>query len=240
MKRWLLVAFFAAGAVFAQEAAEHKTGESAGNPDEIWKWANFGILAVGLGYLMAKQLPPLFSSRSKEIQKGISESQQMKQDAERRAAEMDARLAALGADIEKFRVQSGAEMRQEGERISRDTAAQIKKIEEQAAVEIEAAGKTARRNTLFGTIGVPSLVPNTNDSGSEFLALAFHFSTSGCSYWRGKPSSCERSPSPITMAPMPGTLVRIASRFSMPLMSSICSMTRISPLGLSGQTSARS
>jgi F-type H+-transporting ATPase subunit b len=145
MKRWLLVAFFAAGTVFAQEAAEHKTGEPAGNPDEIWKWANFGILAVGLGYLMAKQLPPLFSSRSKEIQKGISESQQMKQDAERRAAEMDARLAALGADIEKFRVQSGAEMRQEGERISRDTAAQIKKIEEQAAVEIEAAGKTARR-----------------------------------------------------------------------------------------------
>lgn len=145
MRRWLLIPLFAIGTVLAQEAAEHKTGEPAGNPDELWKWANFGILAVGLGYLMAKNLPPLFTSRTKEIQKGISESQQMKQDAERRAAEMDARLAALGADIEKFRVESGAEMRREGERIARETAAQIRKIEDQAAVEIDTAGKTARR-----------------------------------------------------------------------------------------------
>jgi F-type H+-transporting ATPase subunit b len=151
MKRWLLITLFAIGTVFAQEraenkdSAEHKTSEPAEGPAEIWKWANFAILAVGIGYFMAKILPPLFTARTTEIQKGISEAQQMKQDAERRSAEMDARLAALGADIEKFRVQSGAEMRQEGERIARDTAAQIKKIESQAAVEIESAGKTARR-----------------------------------------------------------------------------------------------
>jgi F0F1-type ATP synthase membrane subunit b/b' len=36
-------------------------------------------------------------------------------------------------------------MQQEGERIGRETAAQIKKIEEHAAVEIESVGKTARR-----------------------------------------------------------------------------------------------
>ena len=36
----------------------------------------------------------------------------MKQDAEKRSAEMDARLNALGADIEKFRTQSAAEMQQ--------------------------------------------------------------------------------------------------------------------------------
>ena len=69
----------------------------------------------------------------------------MKMDAERRSAEMDARLNALGADIEKFRTQSAAEMQQEGDRISRETAAQIKKIEQQATVEIESVGKTARR-----------------------------------------------------------------------------------------------
>jgi F-type H+-transporting ATPase subunit b len=148
MKRLLLVAAFAIVTVYAQEPAEQKAGETAaqtGGVSPIWKWANFAILAVGLGYLMAKHLPGFFSSRTTEIQKGISESQQKKMDAERRSAEMDARLNALGADIEKFRTQSAAEMQQEGDRIGRETAAQIQKIETQAAVEIESAGKTARR-----------------------------------------------------------------------------------------------
>jgi len=140
VKRLLLLVILSAAAL----AAGEKT-ESASEPSPVWKWANFAILAVGLGYLMAKNLPPLFTSRTKEIQKGISESQQMKLDAERRSAEMDARLNALGADIERFRTQSAAEMQQEGDRISRDTAAQIKKIEEHAAVELESVGKTARR-----------------------------------------------------------------------------------------------
>jgi len=146
VKRLLLIPLFAV-ALSAQEPAEHKAGEATEHSEvsPVWKWANFAILAAGLGYLMAKSLPALFTSRTKEIQKGISESQQMKQDAERRSAEMDARLNALGADIERFRTQSAAEMQQEGERISRDTAAQIKKIEAQAAVEVETVGKTARR-----------------------------------------------------------------------------------------------
>jgi F-type H+-transporting ATPase subunit b len=139
MKRVLVLVILSAATLAAAETA----GPAEVSP--IWKWANFAILAVGLGYLMVKFLPPLFTSRTKEIQKGISESQQMKLDAERRSAEMDARLSALGADIEKFRTQSAAEMQQEGERISRETAAQIKKIEQQATVEIESVGKSTRR-----------------------------------------------------------------------------------------------
>jgi len=137
MKRVLVLVILSAATLAAAE------GSAEVSP--VWKWANFGILAVGLGYLMAKFLPGVFTSRTTEIQKGISESQQMKQDAEKRSAEMDARLNSLGADIEKFRTQSAAEMQQEGERIGRETAAQIKKIEQQAAVELESVGKTARR-----------------------------------------------------------------------------------------------
>ena len=126
-------------------AASLAAAEDASEPSPVWKWANFAILAVGLGYLMAKNLPAVFFSRTKEIQQGITEAQQMKQDAERRSAEMDARLSALGADIERFRVQSAAEMQQEGDRIGRETAAQLKKMEEHAAVEIDSVGKTVRR-----------------------------------------------------------------------------------------------
>jgi F-type H+-transporting ATPase subunit b len=139
LKRALILVILSAATLAAADTA------SPAEVSPIWKWANFAILAVGLGYLMAKGLPPLFRSRTKEIQMGISEAQQMKADAERRSAEMDARLNALGADIEKFRTQSAAEMQQEGERIGRETAAQIKKIEQQAAVELESVGKTARR-----------------------------------------------------------------------------------------------
>ena len=139
MKRTLILVLLSAATLAAADSA------SPAEVSPIWKWANFAILAVGLGYLMAKHLPPLFTSRTKEIQHGISEAQQMKQDAERRSAEMDARLNALGADIDKFRTQSAAEMQREGDRISRETAEQIKKIEQQAAVERESVGKTARR-----------------------------------------------------------------------------------------------
>ena len=146
MKKLLAVAVFAMATLIplaAQEQAEHK--ESPEEQNQVWKWANFGILAIGLGYLIGKSMPAVFKSRTEEIQTGISEAQKVKQDAERRSAEMDARLASLGADIEKFRTQSAVEMEQEGDRIRKETAAQMKKIEEQAAVEIETAGKTARR-----------------------------------------------------------------------------------------------
>ena len=146
MKKLFLIPLFAmALTVSAQEPAESKAAEPAQSNEEMWRWANFAILAIGIGYGMAKALPPLFKSRKKEIQLGISEAQQMKQDAEKRSAEMDARLKSLGADIEKFRTQSAAEMQQEGDRIGRETAAQIQKIEQQAAVELESVGKTARR-----------------------------------------------------------------------------------------------
>jgi F-type H+-transporting ATPase subunit b len=126
----------------AQETAETKTNNE---PGMVWKWANFAILAVGLGYLIAKNLPPFFRSRTSEIQKGITEAQQIKRDAEKRALEVEAKLQRLGAEIEEFRTQARAEMQQEGERIRQETVKQITHQEHQAQLEIEAAGKAARR-----------------------------------------------------------------------------------------------
>jgi len=131
-----------AALVGAQENAQTK--ENA-EPGIAWKWANFAILAVGLGYLVRKYLPPFFRSRTAEIQQGITEAQQMKRDAEARAAQVEARIQKLGDEIEQFRAQSREEMRQEGERIQQETAKQLGHLEQQAQQEIEAAGKAARR-----------------------------------------------------------------------------------------------
>ena len=149
MKRLLLAVLCVAG-LAAQEASRTPVESAPARTEEsdkiaVWKWVNFVMLAGGLGYLMAKHLPPFFRTRTGEIQSGIAEAQQKKRDAEKRAAEMDARLNALGAEIEKFRTQAKAEMQLEADRIRRETADQIQKLEQQAAREIEAAGKTTRR-----------------------------------------------------------------------------------------------
>jgi F-type H+-transporting ATPase subunit b len=142
MKRFLLIGALLLTATTYSAAQDKKENSE---PAIGWKWANFAILAVGLGYLMSKTLPPIFRARTAEIQKGIAEAQAIKRDADRRAAEVEAKTKALGADIERFRTEAKAEMQQEGERIAKETAAEIERLEHKAGQEIEAAGVTARR-----------------------------------------------------------------------------------------------
>ena len=148
MKRAFLAILLLAGstAIYAQEHAE-KSEKEAEVKDEllVWKWANFAILVVGAGYLLSKHAPPFFKSRTGEIQKDITEAQATKQAAENRAAEMDARLNSLGAEIEKFRAESKIEMEGEAQRIRQETAHQIEKLQKQAEQEIESAGTLATR-----------------------------------------------------------------------------------------------
>jgi F-type H+-transporting ATPase subunit b len=143
MKR-ILLALMLATAMYGQEKQEAETITK----DEmlVWKWANFLLLAAGAAYLLNKHLPPYFKSRTGEIQKDISEAQATKQAADQRAAEMDARLNSLAADIETFRAQAKIEMEQEAARIRQETAHQIEKLQKQAQQEIESAGTLATRD----------------------------------------------------------------------------------------------
>ena len=149
MKRLLLLtvlAFGSAFAVHAQEGAAGQTTKENPEPSAALKWGNFIVLAAGLGYLIGKNVPALYRKRTDEIQRDITEAQAIKKDAETRAAAVDARVRALGVEMEKLRTQSKAEMQQEGERIRQETAHQIARLDAQAAQEIEAAGKLARRD----------------------------------------------------------------------------------------------
>lgn len=127
--------------------AQESTGtkKESPEPSAAWKWANFVILAAGLGYLIGKYAPGMFRARTAEIQKDIAEAQAVKKDAESRAAAVDMRVQALGEEMERFREQSKLDMQQEGDRIRRETARQIARQDAMAAQEIESAGKIARR-----------------------------------------------------------------------------------------------
>jgi F-type H+-transporting ATPase subunit b len=136
--RWLVLPLAFVSLAFAEEPA-------AGEKDLTgWKWANFAILAVGIGYLLVKQAGPFFAARSSEIRKGIEDAQKLRAEAEQRAAAMEARLASLGAEVEAMRKASREEASQEGHRIRQETAREMAKIQDHADREIASALKSAQ------------------------------------------------------------------------------------------------
>ena len=152
MRRLLLVATLVTGISLAQKPAEHakeavehgEAHEDARLPNEIWwKWANFAILAAGLGFLIAKYAGPFFRTRTEEIQQGISDAAAIRAEAEARAAEIERRIANLNGEVEALRQKSREEIAREGERVSMETAQQIAKIQRQAEADIASAAKNA-------------------------------------------------------------------------------------------------
>jgi len=57
------------------------------------RWANFLILAIALGYLAKKHGGPFFVERALTIRKDIADAEEVRADAEKRAADVDRRLA---------------------------------------------------------------------------------------------------------------------------------------------------
>ena len=82
MRRSALVIALGLALVFclvAQESATKSEGQNGQtsteeNPMTGWKWANYLILAVGLGYLIGKNVPPLFRKQSDEIHAALEEA----------------------------------------------------------------------------------------------------------------------------------------------------------------------
>ena len=115
-----------------------------GDPWLGWKWANFLILAGGLGYLISKHAPALFAQRSREIEESLLAAAKAKQDAEARAASIEKRLAGLDREIENLRQSAHAETVAEGERLRQETERHLQRIRQQAGQEIELMISAAR------------------------------------------------------------------------------------------------
>jgi F0F1-type ATP synthase membrane subunit b/b' len=139
MKRFAtlaLVVCFTAAPIFA--------ADQEGGGLQVWKWANFVVLAGGLGYLIGKKGGPFFAARSAKIRQDIVAAGEAREQAEARAADVDRRLANLEAELAALRAASGKEEVAETGRFGRHTAAEIVKTQAQAEQEIAAAGKAAR------------------------------------------------------------------------------------------------
>ncbi len=162
MKRFLGSFFLAACLVvlpaFAQESHEavsHEASqhEKAGGTEhegaehkdlEIWKWANFAILAGILGYLISKNVAPMLVARSAEIREGLAAGERAKAEADAKAAAVDARLAGLEKTLGGMQVEAREEREREAGRIRQETQNELGRLLRHAEMEIESAGKLAR------------------------------------------------------------------------------------------------
>ena len=136
---------FASYALPQEAPAANENHAEQGDPWIWWKWANFAILAVGLGYLIAKNVPPLFRKQSDEIQNALAESAKIKQEAAAYAAGVEARLANLQSEIQKLRETAHADMIAESERIRRETEHHVQRIREQSVQEMALMTRAAKQ-----------------------------------------------------------------------------------------------
>jgi F0F1-type ATP synthase membrane subunit b/b' len=132
-----------------QESAAKSENQAAnqseqGDPWIWWKWANFAILAVGLGYLIRKNVPPLFRKQSEEIHSALAEAAKVAKEAEAHAAAIDRRLTNLQSEIQQLRESARAEMNAESERIRREAEHHLQRIREQSVQEIALMTRAAQ------------------------------------------------------------------------------------------------
>lgn len=128
----------------AQPAAGHGEAAADHGPSIGWKWANFVLLGAALGYLIGKNAPAFFRSRTDDIQRGMAEAARIKKDADARVAEVERRLASLENEIAALRSSARDEMAAEIERMREETTRQLARIKEQAEQEMSSALKAAR------------------------------------------------------------------------------------------------
>ncbi len=149
--KWLFPALLLAGSFHAFAAQENKA-EPAGQqgkaePDMLgWKWANFLVLAGGLGYLGVKKLWPYFEARTAGIRHGLEQADKARQQAEARVAEVNAKLANLGVEIEQLKAALRAEQDRHADRLRSEAAAELARIQTQGEQQIDALAKASRQD----------------------------------------------------------------------------------------------
>ncbi|MDP9162221.1 MAG: ATP synthase F0 subunit B [Acidobacteriota bacterium] len=106
---------------------------------------NFAIIAGAVIFLLKKKLPGVFRDRTNSIQKAMAEARVASEDANRRLADIEARLSKLGGEIQQMQVSADKEAVAEEVRIQAAAEEDARKIVESATQEIAAATKNVRR-----------------------------------------------------------------------------------------------
>jgi F-type H+-transporting ATPase subunit b len=130
-------------AVMTVHAAEEGGGTQE-RANDIFKWINFALVAVGLFWLFGKVLPSKFRANADAISSAITKATAAKAEADRHLREAEEKLARLEQEVAELRATAQREGVAEAERIRSAAQNDAQRVELAAKVEIEATERAAR------------------------------------------------------------------------------------------------
>ena len=124
--------------------AEHGGGHGGWAATDTYRVMNFAVLAVALFFLLKKPVSQFLNDRIQSIQEQLDDLEAKKLAAEKKLAQYNEKLAALGAESEKIIEQYKAQGIALRDKILAEAATAAEKLEEQARRTIEQEFKQAR------------------------------------------------------------------------------------------------
>ena len=141
---WLAVNLCAVLLVCASVASAEEGNGATEHATQLFKWINFGILAVVLLWAFAVKLPPVFRKNAEKIGSAIAKGTALKAEADKQLADAEAKLSRLEEEIAALRAIAEKEAAEVAARIKEMAKSDAEKISLAAKTEIEAAQRAAR------------------------------------------------------------------------------------------------
>ena len=125
-----------------------KTGMTVHQAHLVTVALNFLIVAFLIYWYARKYVPATLRNRTESIQRALEEARTASHDANRRLAEIEARLSKLDVEIGQMQASAEKEAASEEVRIRQDAEEEIRKVVQAAEQEIMTAAKQARRELM--------------------------------------------------------------------------------------------
>lgn len=129
----------------AQASTESEAPHGQTWVQTIAKVVNFAILGGVLVYFLKTPISAYLVSRSTQIRQDLVTAAEMRSTASAQLAEIDRKLQALPAELEKLRAQGAQDVKAEQARIAQAAAAERERLIAQTHREIDARLRMARR-----------------------------------------------------------------------------------------------
>jgi F-type H+-transporting ATPase subunit b len=111
----------------------------------IYEIVNFLIIVLAVGIPLLRWLPRYLRNRNETLRNDIEKARKVTDDANSRLSAVEAKLASLGDEIQKFRAEVEAESLADEKRIKASIGEESARIVEAAEQEIGQAAAQARR-----------------------------------------------------------------------------------------------
>ncbi len=150
MFRFTLMAFLVLCALMLWLASPVFAAEVEGGGWGWWetlgRWFNLAVLFGAIAYAVRLPAREYFRKRRDEIQREMREAREAQEAAEKKLAEVEARLSNLDAELAELRREVEKESATERDRILELARLEADKIMSQASREIDGLGRTVRKD----------------------------------------------------------------------------------------------